>query len=290
MKVVLFGAQKIGVDVTRYLVQRTDIDLCGVISSDMNRDRAFSDCLLSEFCAKNDVSTISTEDVVKIKPDLILSIYYRKIISQEIISTAKMGAINLHPAPLPKYRGCVPTYWAIINGETFAGTTLHFMTGGIDDGRIIAQASISIGELTGADLHREAMRVGFDLVKYNFDDVMSGKNLGVEQNHAEATYFGPYRSCFRYINWNNTAESIIRHVKAHHTPFQGSTAWNKYCEILVNRCNVVHEKGWPCGKYEFDGKSILIQAQDHRILVSDWNVVGGELKTSGMFVSGIKGA
>ena len=39
------------------------------------------------------------------------------------------GALNLHGSLLPKYRGCAPINWAVINGEKETGVTLHLMTG-----------------------------------------------------------------------------------------------------------------------------------------------------------------
>lgn len=288
-RVIVFGAQKICIDVVKYLSSKDDVELCGVVSSDQERDRIFSDYLLEEFCNKQGIKTIAMSDVLSIKTDLILSVYYRKIIPQEVLSKAKIGAINIHPALLPRYRGCVPTYWAILNGERVAGTTLHYMTGGIDDGKIIAQAYTEIDNSTGPELHAKMMEFGLRLVKENIYDVFKGKNPGFAQNNEIATYFGPYRECFKYINWNNNAKSIVRHIRAHHVPFQGSTAWNKYCEIVINECNIIYERGWPTGKYEFDGKNILIQSQDNRILAYDWKLIGGDLKKEGMFVSGIKG-
>ena len=72
-------------------------------------------------------------------PDLIFSAYYRDIVKQEILDIPRCGAVNLHGSLLPKYRGRVPINWAIINGETETGVTLHYMTAKADAGDIIDQ-------------------------------------------------------------------------------------------------------------------------------------------------------
>ena len=47
-------------------------------------------------------------------PDMICSVYYRWIIKPDVLQLAKGRAFNLHPALLPKYRGCSSLTWAMI--------------------------------------------------------------------------------------------------------------------------------------------------------------------------------
>jgi methionyl-tRNA formyltransferase len=57
--------------------------------------------------------------------------YFRLItvlLKPPLLATAKRGALNMHGSLLPKYRGRVPVNWAVINGETETGATLHYMT------------------------------------------------------------------------------------------------------------------------------------------------------------------
>ena len=75
--------------------------------------------------------------------DLAFSVFYSTIIKADFI--ARCGRIlNLHNAPLPKYRGVSPINWALKNGETSHGVTIHEITPGIDDGPIVAQLYYSI--------------------------------------------------------------------------------------------------------------------------------------------------
>jgi methionyl-tRNA formyltransferase len=77
------------------------------------------------------------EFLARIKPDLIISIYSKEIIPEKIIQLPKYGCINLHPAPLPKYKGVSPIFWALANKESTFGSTLHYINTGIDTGKII---------------------------------------------------------------------------------------------------------------------------------------------------------
>ena len=71
-----------------------------------------------------------------LQPDLILSAYYRHLISEQILGTARLGAFNLHGSLLPKYRGRAPVNWAILQGESRIGMTLHRMVRRPDAGGI----------------------------------------------------------------------------------------------------------------------------------------------------------
>jgi folate-dependent phosphoribosylglycinamide formyltransferase PurN len=83
--------------------------------------------------------------IKKIKPDLIISFIYSRIIGKEILDIPKYGAINLHRGLLPSYRGVAPLYWALKNKEKYVGVTIHFMSEKIDDTeRIIFQRKIKV--------------------------------------------------------------------------------------------------------------------------------------------------
>ncbi len=56
------------------------------------------------------------------------------------------GALNMHGSLLPKYRGRAPVHWAIINGETATGASLHYMVEKPDAGALVDQQSVPILE------------------------------------------------------------------------------------------------------------------------------------------------
>ena len=56
------------------------------------------------------------------------------------------GALNMHGSLLPKYRGRAPVHWAILNGETATGASLHYMVEKPDAGALVDQQSVPILE------------------------------------------------------------------------------------------------------------------------------------------------
>ena len=77
------------------------------------------------------------------KYDVVIAIA-TSILKRKIIDAPKYGIINIHPGILPNYRG-IGNFWAVYNGDMeLIGSTCHWMTEKIDDGKIICISKIKI--------------------------------------------------------------------------------------------------------------------------------------------------
>ncbi len=85
------------------------------------------------------------EEIRHAAPDYLLAFYYRSMLAPRLLALARWGALNMHGSLLPKYRGRAPVNWAIANGETETGATLHYMVERPDAGPIVAQEAVAIG-------------------------------------------------------------------------------------------------------------------------------------------------
>lgn len=77
--------------------------------------------------------------------DYIISMFYRHILSKNILSLCK-GTLNAHQSLLPLYRGRYATFWMIYNGDEEAGITYHYMDESVDTGNILLQERCPIRE------------------------------------------------------------------------------------------------------------------------------------------------
>ena len=73
------------------------------------------------------------------QPDVLLVFGFNWRLPPDALAVPKVGAVNVHPSALPKYRGPSPVLWAIRNGDPYLGLTVHRMTGRIDAGPVLAQ-------------------------------------------------------------------------------------------------------------------------------------------------------
>ena len=77
-------------------------------------------------------------------PSLIISVAASQIFSREVLSIPRCGCINVHSGKLPEYRGMLPTFWQMLNGEPSAIVTVHVMAPKVDDGPIIMERQVPI--------------------------------------------------------------------------------------------------------------------------------------------------
>lgn len=66
------------------------------------------------------------------------------ILPVDIIATLPLGAYNIHPSLLPKYKGLNPWEEIFRNRESESGVTLHRITKDIDSGTIVSQKTFTI--------------------------------------------------------------------------------------------------------------------------------------------------
>jgi methionyl-tRNA formyltransferase len=118
---------------------------------------------------------LSKENIIEIKPDLIISYNYRYIISREIINIMNNRVINLHISYLPFNRGAYPNVWSFLD-DTPKGVTIHLIDEGIDTGDIICQKEVIFENedeetlrTSYNKLHREIQNLFID----NYEDIKS---------------------------------------------------------------------------------------------------------------------
>ena len=94
------------------------------------------DAPLSELNKINLIEGLKT--LAASQPELILSIRYGGILREPAIAIPRLGVLNLHSGLLPQYRGVMASFYAMLNGDSGLGTTLHFIRdAGIDTGDIV---------------------------------------------------------------------------------------------------------------------------------------------------------
>lgn len=76
--------------------------------------------------------------------DWLFSIANLRLVPEDVLRLARAGAVNFHDGPLPRYAGLNTPSWAILEGARSHGVTWHGMTGGIDEGDILAARSFEI--------------------------------------------------------------------------------------------------------------------------------------------------
>lgn len=188
-----------------------------------------------KWCEKNNIpwhpaSEIKTENGLQIiqnlHPDWILSVNSIVIIPASVLQSATEGALNLHPGKLPEYAGLHTHQWAIRNGETQFGVTLHHMETGVDTGDIAYQTIFDISETdTGLSLFLKCISEGTLLVQKAIQAIADNHEIThIPQDLSRRKLFTHKMALDGQIDWNRNSKYILDFIRAaNYEPFSGPT-------------------------------------------------------------------
>ena len=138
------GKGELAIRIAEYFLNSSEYDLQVVVP--VIPEPSWTQSLTS-WSLHNGVNFIETGHVNHLPTDKIydlgFSCYYDKILTSGNLKSFNL-ALNLHNAPLPKYRGVNPINWALNNSEKSHGVTIHQITPGVDDGPIFGQIEFPI--------------------------------------------------------------------------------------------------------------------------------------------------
>jgi methionyl-tRNA formyltransferase len=150
-----------------------------------------------------------------LEPDLMFTAFYPRIYRRELLEVPRLASVNLHFAPLPRYRGSYPGAWAIINGETSHGVTMHLMDPGVDSGAVLGQRMVPITpEDTGQTLYLRCEEAGLELLQERLPALLAGRLEGTPQDVDDALYYGRHYPLGGVVNFGWTTRQVVDYVRA----------------------------------------------------------------------------
>ena len=165
------------------------------------------------------------EKIAALKPDLILSVYYRHMIGTKILALPPLGAWNMHGSLLPKYRGRAPINWAVLHGESRIGMTLHRMVKSADAGAVVDQEGVEIGPRdTAEQAFRKVLPCARTVLARQIGALLAGTARETPQDEAQANYFSGRKPEDGRIVWAQTSVQIFNLIRAVTDPYPGAFA------------------------------------------------------------------
>ncbi len=182
-----------------------------------------------------------------IKPfeiDVLVSINYLFLMEENLINHPKKLAINIHGSLLPKYRGRTPHVWAIINGEEFAGITVHKIELGCDTGAIIQQKKIKIeADDSGATMLNKYAAEYYPMLSSCLASIEKNTVEITEQDHDKATFYGKRTPNDGEINWNWHKVRIQNWIRAQRDPYPGAFTFINDQKLIIDEV-ALSDKGY----------------------------------------------
>jgi methionyl-tRNA formyltransferase len=167
------------------------------------------------------------------QPDVLLVFGFNWRLPRGVLDVPRLGALNVHPSALPKYRGPSPVLWAIRNGDPCAGITVHRITERFDAGPVLAQVDgLPIpDQVTREDVWELTKAALPGLLAEALGRAVRG-DPGTPQDEEQATYAGFPPPDWYTVTWRGSRVAlhnqirVLRYLKHGEGPvveFQGRT-------------------------------------------------------------------
>jgi phosphoribosylglycinamide formyltransferase 1 len=115
------------------------------------------------YATREAFDAVLVETIEKYGPHLTVTAGFMRILTP--VFTDRVKAVNIHPSLLPKYKGANAIARAYESGDSVCGVSVHWVSGELDGGEVIAQASFERAAGMDADAFEAAIHtLEYDLL------------------------------------------------------------------------------------------------------------------------------
>lgn len=227
VNIIFFGSSQYSIIILKKLLQIKDFNVQAVFTKPdkaVGRTQQITPNPISAFANQNNLKLFQPEElddnlqstINNLNPDLGLCVAYGPpYFTQDLIDIPKFKIINIHPSPLPKYRGATPGPWQIINGETKSALTFFQIDALPDHGPIITQIPFDIDKAeTSTTFYQKAFQIASDNLETVIKSYINSPNNLTIQDHTQKTYFPKLNKDNAKIDWSWDIPKIERFVRA----------------------------------------------------------------------------
>jgi methionyl-tRNA formyltransferase len=151
--------------------------------------------------------------IAAVAPDLIVCGSFPYRIPSEVVDIPRLGAINLHPALLPRYRGTNPARQIYDDNPTI-GATVHRIAPAFDAGLILSQQE----RVVPIDATIDAVgSIWWESMEASLDEGVAraiAGDPGTPQDEAHATEAPEFTDAECWLNWQESPRLLQRRVTA----------------------------------------------------------------------------
>lgn len=138
--------------------------------------------------------------IAALQPDLVLSFTFPYRLPAEVLSAARLGAVNLHPAPLPRYRGPNPLR-ALYDGWPTLGAALHRTEAEFDTGPILSLHERPVPADATVETIFRVWSEAMDAALEEGTRRAAAGDAGEAQDETLATYAAPFTEDEHWLDW-----------------------------------------------------------------------------------------
>lgn len=199
-----------------------------------------------------------TTEVARLGPDLGVIVAFGGLVKQPLLSTPRLGWINLHFSLLPRWRGAAPVQHAIMAGDDVTGATVFQLVPELDAGDVYGRMTQSIGAHQSAGSLLESLaESGAQLLVTVIDSIASG-TARAEAQRGDMTLAPKLTIADGQVDWNRPASSIVNQIRGV-TPEPGASAIVDGARLKIVTAFVAHDvPRLEPGEFALVDKAVLV--------------------------------
>ena len=222
MKIILMGQQAFGKSTLEKFHKETDHEVVAVYCApdkegkplDPVKEYAVSESL-PVFQPSNFKDKEVLEQIKSHNADLCVMAYVIIFVPEEARDIPKHGSICFHPSLLPLHRGPSSINWPIIMGSKKTGLTIFYPNDGLDEGEILLQKEVEIGEdeTLGDVYFSKIFPLGVDACVEAANLLDAGNAPKTIQDDTKSTYESWCRKADARIDWKKPGIEVYNLIR-----------------------------------------------------------------------------
>ena len=227
VNLIFFGSSEYSLIILEKILEIKDFNLLAVVTKPdkaVGRKQEITANPVADFSRQHNLNLLQPQDftpefkseIKKLNADLYLVVAFGPpYFDQEMIDIPKFKVVNIHPSPLPKYRGATPGPWQIINGENRSSVSFFQIDALPDHGPIISQIPFDIiSTETATSFYQKAFKLAADNLESVLKNYISHPAKLIIQDHTQKTYFPKFTKDSAQIDWSWDSGKIERFIRA----------------------------------------------------------------------------
>ncbi len=195
--------------------------------------------------------------IALLKPDLFVVVVFGQILPQKLLDIPRLGAINVHPSLLPKFRGAAPIRRCLMAGEQQTGVVIQKMVFQMDAGDVIDGVQLPIPpDMNHGALEEKLLELSKGLLLKVIQKCEKGILEGKKQDPNEVTFAPKLSPEELEVHWEWPAQKFHNWVRAL-SPKPAGWCWymsgKEKKRVKIIRTRVVQGVGRPGERLNGDG-------------------------------------
>lgn len=297
IKIVYMGTPEFSVGPLREIVKDYDVKMV-VTQPDklVGRKKVLTPSKVKEFALEKGIKVFQPtkiredyQEIIDLKPDLIVTCAYGQIIPKELIELPKYGCINIHASLLPEYRGGAPIHHAVMDGKDKTGITIMYMNEKMDEGDILYQKDIDILDTDNTStMFNKLSILGSEMIRDFIPRLIDGDITPIKQDNSKATYAYNISKEDEKIDFNNTSLNVFNKIRGL-SEVPGGYAFLDDKRVKIFSSKIGNStKGLPGEIINIYDDGIGVRTSDSEIILTDIQIEGKTRELVKDYLNGIQ--